>query len=214
MKDRVAFGDHVSATVTDNENKTIGFTESVRDGRSAHVTRRDDGSLEHGFTGTTPTNEVGTLETCRMLVLALNKLGGAWDQPEATSPDAPSAAHTDARCSKANGQLGTLNIQVVRAQSNPRYWHEVSKKGASQDCSAPEQMAEQLRDAIGKKESRIPVEARSDLVLALSALDSPAHAFDDVIEAFRCSHGEWASCLGFEQIWIVGPSLLLTHRLA
>ena len=75
-------------------------------------------------------------------------------------------------------------------------------------------MAEQLRDAISKKERRIPMEARRDLILALSALDSPAHAFDDVIEAFRSSYGEWASTLGFEQIWIVGPSLILTHRVA
>ena len=203
------FGDHISATFADNKNKTIGFTESVRDGKSAHVTQRDDGSLEHRFTGTPPTNEVGTLETCRILVLALNKAGSAWGQPEVTS-----AAHTDARCTRTDGQPGTLNIQVVRAQSNSTYWHAVSQTGGSADCAAPEQMAAQLRDAISKKESRIPKEARTSLILALSALDSPAHAFDDVIEAFRHEHGEWAVRLGFEQIWIVGPSPLLSHRVA
>lgn len=202
------FGDHVSATVTDN-NKTVGFTESMRGGRAAHVTQRDDGSLEHGFTGTTPTNEAGTLEACRMLVLALNKAGGKWDQPCMTT-----ALHTDAQCTQTDGQPGTLNIQVVRAQSNSKYWHGVSKTGGSEGCAGPTQMADELRDAISKKESRIPEGARPDLVLVLSALDSPAHAFDDVITVFRSSHGELASRLGFEQIWVVGPSLLLTHRVA
>lgn len=209
MKDRAVFGDYISATITNNESKTIGFSESVRDGRAAHVTRRDDGSLEHSFKGTPPTNEVGTLETCRMLVLALNKLGAAWGQPRATS-----APHTDAQCERTDGQSGTLNIQVVRAQSNSTYWHEVSKLGSSADCGIPQQMASQLRDAINKKESRIPVEARSGLILVLSALHSPALGFEDVIETFKSEHGEWASHLGFEQIWVVGPDLLLTHRLA
>jgi len=208
MKDHVMFGDHISATVTDN-NKTVGFTESMRDGRAAHVTQRDDGSLEHGFAGAPPTNETGTLETCRMLVLALNKAGGMWSQPEVTS-----ALHTDAQCIRTDGQPDTLNIQVVRAQSNSKYWHEVSQTGGSEGCATPEQMADQLRDAISKKESRIPKDARPGLILVLSAVDSPAHAFDDVIEAFRNGHGEWASHLGFEQIWVVGPSLLLTHRVA
>ena len=137
------------------------------------------------------------------------KAGGKWDQPCMTA-----ALHTDAQCTQTDGQPGTLNIQVVRAQSNSKYWHGVSKTGGSEGSAAPTQMADELRDAISKKESRIPEGARPDLVLVLSALDSPAHAFDDVITVFRSSHGEWASRLGFEQIWVVGPSLLLTHRVA
>jgi hypothetical protein len=51
------------------------------------------------------------------------------------------------------------------------------------------------------------------LVLGLDALRSPAYARSEPIAAFQAAHGEWASSLGYQAIWIVGPGVDLTFEL-
>jgi hypothetical protein len=47
----------------------------------------------------------------------------------------------------------------------------------------------------------------------LDATRLPAHGFDAVVEAFRSRWGAWTKGLGFDEVWVVGPSESLTWRL-
>jgi hypothetical protein len=50
-------------------------------------------------------------------------------------------------------------------------------------------------------------------VLALDALRSPGHVMPQVVHDFRTRHSDWAQCLGYSEIWLVGPTAALTYRL-
>lgn len=98
----------------------IGYTESRLDGRAAQASLGPDG-INHGLSGSPPTNEAGTMETCSYLIAAMNKAGSTWGQPVLA------AAHDDADaiCGQLHGGSEVLRIQVVRAQSNAAFWKEV-----------------------------------------------------------------------------------------
>jgi hypothetical protein len=74
---------------TRRDDMVIGYTESRLDGRAAHASLGPDG-INHGLSGSPPTNETGTMETCTYLIAAMNKAGSTWAQPVLA------AAHDDA----------------------------------------------------------------------------------------------------------------------
>ena len=208
----VAFSDHLAATVTRGD-QVVGFSESLRDGRAAAGDVQGNGTLDYSFTGRTSTGEQGTLETCSKLVQVLNSAEPAavWAAPMLRM-DIP---HLDAQAVRLDGQAPTLDIQVVRAFADSAFWHQAHKNGHGQGVSVtPRDLAQQLRDAIELKVSRIPVQHRTELVLALNAIDSPIVAFDTVVDAFRIHHGSWTAAQGFSAVWLIGPMPGLTHRLA
>jgi hypothetical protein len=54
---------------------------------------------------------------------------------------------------------------------------------------------------------------RRKLLLALDAIRSPAYVHDAVVAAFLATHGAWAAGLGYQAIWLVGPTADLSRRL-
>ena len=60
---------------------------------------------------------------------------------------------------------------------------------------------------------RIPQSSRCGLLLALDATRLPALGFDAVVEAFRNDWGLWTKSLGFDSVWLIGPSESMTWRL-
>lgn len=202
--------DHVAGTVV-RAGKVVGFSESLREGRAASGDANPSGTLDYQFTGPTPKGEQGTLETCRVLVRAMNVLQPTWTHPDTLS-DLP---HIDCRVARLDGQSPPLDIQVVRALADPVFWQKVGRDGRGDGVAvSPHDLAQLVRSAIELKVGRIPTTARSTLVLAVSALDSPALAFDTVVDEFRNQFTAWAQEQGFLAIWLVGPNDLLTHRLA
>ncbi|MDR3388907.1 MAG: hypothetical protein P4L92_17850 [Rudaea sp.] len=210
ISDSIRFSDHVTGTVT-REGQTVGFTESLRDGRAAHGDLKPSGLLDHGFTGPPSKGEQGTLETCRMLVGILNEPVAQWLKPDAVSDD---LAHIDCRAERVDGQQPPLDIQVVRAIADQKFWARIAMQGREERTDALNVAAAFLHRAIALKVDAIPVSVRSGIVLALNAIDAPALGFDGVVAAFHSAHGEWACQQGFAQIWIVGPNRQLTHKLA
>ncbi|WNL48102.1 hypothetical protein RKE25_10915 [Dyella sp. BiH032] len=196
---------------TRRDDAVIGYTESRLNGRAAHASLGPDG-ISHGLSGSPPTNETGTMETCTYLIAAMNRTGAGstWGQPVLVDEH----DDADAICGKLNGGSEVLRIQVVRAQSNAAFWKEVHvNHGATMSGTAVE-LATELKAPIAHKAGLLPPAQRGQLVLALSALHTPGYVLGDVAEKFREHHGAWAGSMGFREIWLVGPGVELTHRLA
>ena len=204
VEDRIVVRDHCSATVI-RDDIAVGFTESMRDGRAAHASV-ENGVVMNGLVGKPPQNEAGTLETACILVDALNSLGGCWNIPEIVD-----ISYIDARVTDDVGNI--LNLQVTRACTSKKFWEQAARAGQSSSERQVGEVADELRASIRKKES-IPGAVRADLVLVISALDSPGHAMPDVIRAFAELHRAEVEGLGFAQVWVVGPHTGLCFRLA
>jgi len=147
---------------------------------------------------------------CRILVDKLNQADTNWDAP--TNADGP------ADCQSRNKQSPdqVLHIQVVRAIVNSSLWKRLNLVGKIEETSINKyELAVQMKLAIEAKANnrRIPVQSRRGLILALDATRLPVLCFDVVIEEFRSKWGSWAGILGFDMIWLVGPSSSLTSRL-
>jgi hypothetical protein len=203
--------DHVAATVIRGD-QVVGFSESQRQGRAAHGTLTSDGSVDHGFSGPSPTGETGTLDACVRLVRHLNAGGEHWKLPAALTDGLP---HVDCQVQSDGGDSDCLNIQEVRAMTDTAHWHEVGRDGGREVAGeSPDDGADALKRSIELKQNKIPSDARAGLVLLLDANDTPALTFDAVVSSFRAKHGSWASSVGFQATWLVGPMIPMVHRLA
>lgn len=212
------------------DDVVVGYTESPLDGRAAHASLGPNG-ISHGLSGLPPTNEIGSMETCTYLVVAMNKAGEAWGYPVAAGEH----DDADALCRSLGDGDETLRIQVVRAHSDSAFWKEVYANwkeahpyrkeipavwkepplnvGATMSGTSAE-LAGELKAPIVHKANLLAPAQRGQLVLALSALHTPGYVLGDVAAKFRELHGEWAGSLGFRGIWLVGPGVDLTHQLA
>jgi hypothetical protein len=202
--------DHATGTVI-RQGEVVGFSESLRNGRAAHGDLNASGSLDHGLIGSPSKGEDGTLETCRMLVSILNEPLAQWILPVALSD---SLAHIDCRAESIDAQQPPLDIQVVRAMTDPEFWAQMAIHRKGERTEDVKIGADYLHAAIVLKAARIPSPSRSGIVLALNAIDAPALGFDAVVASFVLTYGEWARQQGFAEIWVVGPNRQLTHQLA
>lgn len=184
------------------------ITESAREGLASSAEVLEDGMSQH-LKGRPVQGEDDTDATCRRLVSAMNAAGAEWEEP--------SEGDADEDCVSANRSGGDrLRIQAVRAVADPAFWRGLARHGELSEKILAEAAAGRLKEAIEHKtgSTGIPPKGRSGLVLALDAGRVPALAFEEVATRFTDLHGEWATSLGFKQVWVVGPNPRLIHRLA
>lgn len=211
---------HSSAVVRDHGigitmrgGKVVGFGESQFRGRTAFGDVNNAGKLSYGIEGTTSKGEQGTLETCQLLVQLLNENENASKQ-KWTAPESVILPHIDCQSAKEGDSDESLNMQVVRAVTDQSHWAKLNIEGrVSQDGVTAAKLADELKRSIEIKKAKIPALHRTNIVLVLNAVDSPVMAFGDVVAAFASLHGEWSASLGFQAIWVVGPTAKLVHRL-
>jgi hypothetical protein len=168
--------------------------------------------ISHTLAGTSPQGEEDTLPACRILVRAMNRIGGTWNEPSPVEAD-------DADCEASNATDRTvepLRIQVVRAIVDSGVWQTSASSGQYERSGADvKELAMLMMDALKKKldPKKIPPAQRPRLVLALDATRFPALAFDSVVSSFQEQHVAAITGTGFRSIWIVGPTESLTKRL-
>jgi hypothetical protein len=107
-------------------------------------------------------------------------------------------------------------MQIVRANVHPRLWETLNQTGKIEETGVAKlTLVEQIRVAIEVKanDRKLPKATRRGLVLALDATRLPASGFDSVVREFRSKWGDWASKLGVDAIWLLGPLDSLTWRL-
>jgi hypothetical protein len=206
IADTIGVSAHVKGSVLIDQT-VVGYSESLHDGRAAQASLGAEG-ITHGFTGKTPKNETGTMETCGYLIEAMNQGGAIWNRPSPSEEE-----DTDAICTRSDGGTEVLRIQVVRAQVDPKFWKTAHINEGSVVNTTVVELANELQAPIKLKADKIPCERRLGLVLALSAIHTPGYVVGNVAEEFRKAHGEWARSLGFQEIWLVGPGSQLTDRL-
>ena len=206
--DGMTLGDHMSALQARNGD-AVGFTESERDGLSSAASLGPGGDLDDVLEGRSPQGEQDTLPACRVLVSKLNQGGADWDQPRRGTREP-----VDCEADNRRAVTSRLCVQVVRANVDPRLWSTLNRAGKVEETGiAITTLAEQIKAAIEAKGQKLPAVSRSGLVLALDATRLPASGFDVVVKEFRSTWGHWASSLGFDAVWLVGPLEELTWRL-
>jgi hypothetical protein len=199
---------------------TVGVTEShvvdgsgeggetIVTGGDGHDTRveADPAGPVTVRVGSRPSKEQSELRTAQLLVQRLNRDGAQWDPPQLTNPSARDERGIDCEASGPKGLR--LRIQVTTPERAA--WREIGRGSEFRASTSAEALVEALRVAIEAKRTR----SSPDIHLALDAVHAPAHALRSVAEAFRRQQGGWAAGVGFQEIWLVGPSVDLVRRLA
>lgn len=206
--DEIKVSDH-TALLSEREGKSIGFRESVRDGRIAAADENDDGTFTYSMVGSSPQGEEDTISVCRNLVQVLNDLGGKWNDPM------PGQGVID--CESTEPDTGRqLAIQVTRAIIERDFWEQLNRnQGFEARMISIDVLAKYLKNSIEKKagDRAIPPDIRKDIILALDATRLPVFGLDSVIQGFKNEYGQWSKELGFDSIWLVGPQPDLVWRL-
>lgn len=201
-------------------NDTVGVTEShvvdgfgeggetIVTGGDGHDTlvEADPAGPVTVRVGRKPSKAESKLRTARLLVQRLNHGGAQWDPPQPTNPSARDEKGIDCEASGPNELR--LRIQVTTPERAA--FREIGRGSEFRSNTSEGALVEALRDAIEAKRTR----SAPDIHLALDAVHAPAHALRSVAEAFRRQHGGWAASVGFQKIWLVGPSVDLVQRLA
>jgi hypothetical protein len=121
----------------------------------------------------------------------------------------------------ADGSSGTINMQVTRA---------VGEDFRAALAAAPDrpvfrsyvdddEAADAIRDTVQDKFKRLvrlkpPVDL-SRITLVLDSRETLIHVLNKGVAAsFQRRHGAWAQGLGFQAVWLVGPTADLVVRLA
>jgi hypothetical protein len=208
FEEEVRLSDHLSA-LQERKGEAIGFSESERQSRSSSATLQDDALLDMAVVGSSPQGEEDTRTACQILKERLNADGGNWDKiVRGCEP---------ADCVLVDGAAPnrTLEIQVVRAVASQYLWRKLNSTGSVQSALSPADAATELRNAIDRKarDTKIPRQLRSNLVLALDSTRLPGLAFDAVVREFRSTHLDWLRKHGFAAVWLVGPVSRLVWRL-
>lgn len=154
------------------------------------------------YSGRPAQNEEDVLEICHALREAL----GRSEIGEFKLPTGQEAG-IDAVATRADDSV--MRVQVTRVERG--VWQDLARHGEATTQHDPIALADNIWAAI---ESKLHTAQRGDIVLALDARRAPGYLFDAVIDDFRDRHGESASLLGFEAVWLVGPAAIMTYRLA
>jgi|HubBroStandDraft_5_1064220.scaffolds.fasta_scaffold325192_1 hypothetical protein len=185
-------GPQEAVRVTDDDGRSIAMDVS-------------EGQIALSLRANKRPNETSDLEVCRILVTRLNRDGGRWEGLVHLKSSNRDEAGVDCRADDGDS---ILNIQVTRASGDPAIWSNVNVLVPIERVRSDSAYAEELRDAIVRKETK----PKQGIILALDSIETP-HIASSVIGLFETNYGEWVRSLGFRAIWVVGPSPELTFRL-
>jgi len=193
----------------ERNGETIGFFESMRQGRASISTIGDEGSVNISLIGSSPQGEEDTVSTCQILKERLNLDGANWGDI-ITGKEPADCIFVDADNAKK-----TLEVQVIRAIISQKLWRDLNCQGSVNKSFSPADAVKEIKAAIERKanDKKIPKSMRSKLVLALDATRLPGLAFDAVVRKIRSENMKWLVSHGFAAIWLVGPTSRLVLRL-
>ena len=157
------------------------------------------------FHGRPAQNEEDVLQVCRSLRAALQRQGRVWAHfslPSTHADDADAVAGDDTGA--------VLRVQVTRVERTA--WGTLAHSGQATLQRRIEERVADIRVAVESK--LYPDAQRRKLLLALDAIRSPGYVEDSVVVAFLTTHGTWAAGVGYQAIWLVGPTADLTHQLS
>jgi hypothetical protein len=110
IKEALALSDSVSRT-------------QLRPGLQSMAENHDHGTITLTADGPAPQNEEDVQEVCERLVRMFNSIGGTWSVPVEAEMD------VDRRSTNDDGD--TLEMQVIRAKIDGRFWEAVNTTGSA-----------------------------------------------------------------------------------
>lgn len=158
------------------------------------------------FQGRPAQGEEDVLQVCRSLRAALALRGETWG-PFSLAP----SSQDDVDAVAKNDAGAELRVQVTQVERIA--WGTVAQAGQATSQRSAKELAADIRVAVESKAKKHSPAQRSKLVLALDAIRSPGHVHEPVPATFLADHGQWAASLGYQAIWLVGPTAVLTRRL-
>jgi hypothetical protein len=172
--------------------------------RSSEVTSRD---LRQDFRGRPPQRKDHVLQVCRILRTALNDQGDSWGSFSEPQPPA-----NDIVATAKDREGNRLRVKVSRVD---RPGAKTMARGdpVIRQRSVGQRVADILA-AMDSQTRRHPATLDHDLLLALDAIRSPEHVESAVVAAFLAAHQTYAEGLGYREIWLVGPTGDMSHRLS
>ena len=176
-----------------------------RQGRSTTTDLDSDGSITFSIEGRPPQNETGNLIPCRILIERLNADGNQWG-----APSNPKGEEDGVDCI-AHHQSDELRMQVTRV-ARQELWRELATTGFAKKNPSVENLVSDLREAVRKKET-LAIEQRKKITLVLDAVDHPSYTYSTIVENFKKKYRIEIRKLGFEAIWLIGPTIEMTARL-
>ena len=200
-----------SPRVTAESNFADGSKDTVvgsADVRST-TSRSSSGEPSHEFTGQPVRGESDVLQVCESLRGALKRRGitvvGKFRTPTGRE------GGIDAEGDAADGSV--ILVQVIGV-IDQRTMAKLGREGRASSKRDFVELADEVCAAIEKKIGAYPRTQRSEVTLALDAIRSPGHAASEVVDALiggPCTDIIRSS--GFQAIWLVGPTVDLTHLL-
>ncbi len=143
-----------------------------------------------------------------MLAQAMSTANEQWELT-----DGPATGAVDCVLKDSSNPPRRREVQVVRAIADCKLYQQLAAGNEVIDVNRnPEDVAQWLFDAVTKK-AELPEKVRSGLILALDAQRTSVCALYLVIETYRRHFGAQTRSPNFEQVWIVGPTVSMTHRL-
>jgi hypothetical protein len=158
------------------------------------------------FQGRPAQGEEDVLQVCRSLRGALGRHGETWS-PFASTP----SPHDDADAIARNGAGAELRVQVTQVERDAQ--KTLAQAGQAMSQRGVSELVADIRTAVKAKADKHAPAQRGKLMLALDAIRSPGHVHEPVPTRFLADHGQWAAGLGYQAIWLVGPTAELTRRL-
>ncbi len=209
FQEGVKIREHFSV-LKQRDGENIGYSESDREGTTAssYINEHDD--IEFKLEGNSPQGEQDTLKVCQILLNVLNQNGGNWSNPKMSDRG------VDCVSENLKNSSEILEIQVVRASTNPELWKSLANKGQiNNERISTSEIVSEIKKSIETKsnERTIPSNIRQSITLALDANRLSAYTLDKVVKKFHEKYAKEVISLGFKSIWIVGPREELTHRL-
>jgi hypothetical protein len=179
----------------------------TRPGPYGDATLDDDGRIRFNLTGDPPRNEDDALVIAQRLVARLNSKGAQWGEVSEGEAD------VDAVSLDPESSGNTLNMQVVRANSDQGLWKSLAQQGHASKETDVSGLAQELIKVVRKKAARYPVEQRQQLHLIIDAGRTPSHTFQHVHDAFFKNYGSECNEFSFAGVWVVGSSEVHVARL-
>jgi hypothetical protein len=178
--------------------------------RSAAADRNTDGSVTEFLAGRPPRTRESELRAARLLVERLNLDGGAWLPPVSCDEErARTSIPEDGVDCRSRGPGGVLHIQVTTPEV--QLWGALARAGqVTRHSPSVRELVNAIWTAVEKKHL---VAGRQCITLALDATDCPAYSFRSVVAVFQGKFGLRAAAVGYESIWMIGPSADLVQRL-
>lgn len=166
--------------------------------RSWYLEAHPNGQMEVRSFGPPSTGERDNLEVAHDLLLILGMFGEEWGEPRV--PLGPERG-VDV---EAFGPKGHLQLQITRVPRDPEFWTSLSAGAPAHQQMNPAAAADEIMGVIREKAIRTPPADRPALTLVLDAQKCLLFELPPVHVAFHDGHLAEATCIGFDDILLVG----------